>query len=178
MAIKTFKGTNKFWVVVKVFWGSPCCSRPVVLKAYPPCHQLHKYHLAGLGAGGSMLSSAPSPGSLNQTLQVDPTIWFYLLTYLAVPGLSWYMEGGIFYLCWGMPTLSCSIWDLVPWVGIKPWTPALGPGSLSHLTFREVLTICILTSPLADFITHYNLKNTLVYLSTHSFIHQVVIETK
>ena len=30
------------------------------------------------------------------------------------------------------------MWDLVPWPGIEPGTPALGPGSLSHWTTRQV----------------------------------------
>ena len=33
---------------------------------------------------------------------------------------------------------SCSMWDLVPWLGIKPSHPALGAQSLSHWTIREV----------------------------------------
>ena len=35
-------------------------------------------------------------------------------------------------------TLSCSMWDLVPWPGIEPGSPALGAQSLSHWTTREV----------------------------------------
>ena len=38
---------------------------------------------------------------------------------------------------WGMWTLSCSMWDLVPWPGIEPGTPALGAQSLSHWTTKE-----------------------------------------
>ena len=37
----------------------------------------------------------------------------------------------------GMHTLSCITWDLVPWLGIKPGPTALGVRSLSHWT-REV----------------------------------------
>ena len=37
---------------------------------------------------------------------------------------------GIF--SWGMQTLSGSLWNLVPWPGIKPGPPALGVWSLSH----------------------------------------------
>ena len=37
-----------------------------------------------------------------------------------------------------MRTLSCDIWDPVPWPGIEPRTPALGTRSLSHWTNREV----------------------------------------
>ena len=45
---------------------------------------------------------------------------FYLLVYLAAAGLS------------------CGMWDLVPRRGIKPRPPAMGVGSLSHWTAREV----------------------------------------
>ena len=34
--------------------------------------------------------------------------------------------------------LSRSMWDLVPWPGIEPGSPALGVWSLSHWTTREV----------------------------------------
>ena len=37
----------------------------------------------------------------------------------------------------GMGTLSCSMWDLVPWPGIEPG-PALGARNRSHWTTREV----------------------------------------
>ena len=33
---------------------------------------------------------------------------------------------------------SYGMWDLVPWPGIEPGTPALGAGTLSHWTTREV----------------------------------------
>ena len=44
---------------------------------------------------------------------------------------------GIF--SWGMQTLSCGLWDLVPWPGIEPGTPALAAQCLSYWTTREVL---------------------------------------
>ena len=34
--------------------------------------------------------------------------------------------------------LTCSMWDLVPWLVIKPGPPTLGARSLSHWTTREV----------------------------------------
>ena len=40
-------------------------------------------------------------------------------------------------------TLSCGMWDLVPWPGMEPRLPALGAWSLSQQTTREV--------PLCDF---------------------------
>ena len=39
---------------------------------------------------------------------------------------------------YSMQTLSCSMWDLVPWPGIKPRPPVLGVWTLSHWTTREV----------------------------------------
>ena len=40
---------------------------------------------------------------------------------------------------WGVwTTLSCSMWDLVPWPGTEPGAPALEVWSLSHWTTREV----------------------------------------
>ena len=37
-----------------------------------------------------------------------------------------------------MLSLSCSRWDLVPWLGVEPGPPALGARSLSHRTTRKV----------------------------------------
>ena len=37
-----------------------------------------------------------------------------------------------------MQTLSCGVWDLVPWPGIEPRAPALGAQSLSPWPTREV----------------------------------------
>ena len=37
-----------------------------------------------------------------------------------------------------VPSLSCGLWGLVPWPGIKPEPPALGAQNLSHWTMREV----------------------------------------
>ena len=41
----------------------------------------------------------------------------------------------IYLATWG---LSYSIWDLVPWLGVKPGPPALEVQSFSHWTTREV----------------------------------------
>ena len=41
-------------------------------------------------------------------------------------------------LCCSIRTLSCGMWDIVPWPGIKPESPALGAQSLSPWTTREV----------------------------------------
>ena len=50
-----------------------------------------------------------------------------------------------------MWTLSGSMWDLVPWPGIEPGSPALGAWSLSHWTTRKV--------PLHDIFTRINWAN-------------------
>ena len=44
----------------------------------------------------------------------------------------------IFIIYLAMLGLSCGMWDLVPWPGIEPESPALGAWSLSHRTTREV----------------------------------------
>ena len=38
----------------------------------------------------------------------------------------------------GMRILNCGIWDLAPWPGMESGPPALGAGTLSHWTTREV----------------------------------------
>ena len=49
------------------------------------------------------------------------------------------------------PSLNCSMWDLVPWPGIRPRPPALAAWSLiSHWTTREV--------PILFFRAHYQLR--------------------
>ena len=51
------------------------------------------------------------------------------------------------YSC-GMWSLGCSMWDLVPWLGIESGPPTLGAWSLSHWTMRKFL--CILLSYLVQ----------------------------
>ena len=45
----------------------------------------------------------------------------------------------------GMQTLSCSMWDLVPWPGVEPGPPALRAWSLNSWITREVpkVSLCI-----------------------------------
>ena len=57
---------------------------------------------------------------------------FYIYIYIVALGLS----------C-GLQTLTCSMWDLVSWLGFEPRPPALGTWSLSYWTTEEV--------PLHDF---------------------------
>ena len=42
----------------------------------------------------------------------------------------------------GIRDLSCGIWNLVPWPGIKPRPPALGVLSLNHWTTWEIPILC------------------------------------
>ena len=39
--------------------------------------------------------------------------------------------------------LSCSIWDLFSWPGVKPGPPASGAPSLSHWTTKEILPLIL-----------------------------------
>ena len=81
-------------------------------------------------------------------------IWGHLLQsiqrissfYLAVPGLScgtW--SAGFSHR---MQTLSCGMWDVNPWPGIKPRPSALGAWSLSHWTIQgsPKVDVILLTS--------------------------------
>ena len=61
-------------------------------------------------------------------------IYFYLTV---VPGLSHSTQDRFSCGSW---TLSRSMWDLVPWPGMEPRAPALGPQSLSHWNSRKVLS--------------------------------------
>ena len=79
------------------------------------------------------------PSILNPSLKKKKNIYIYiyiyLFVYLAVPGLSWGMQD---LLLWHIRSLSCGMWDLIPWWGIEPGSPELGAQSLSHSTSREV----------------------------------------
>ena len=67
-------------------------------------------------------------------------IYFYLFIWLCQVLVAAF---GIF-SC-SIQTLSCSMWDLVPWPGIEPGPRALGVWNLSHWTTREVPVMYILT---------------------------------
>ena len=71
------------------------------------------------------------------------------------------------------PSLSCSTQDLLPWPGLKPWSPALGAWSLNHWTTRKVPhspqfchhhSLCPFTSHLDA----YGKKNVKVKLLSHA----------
>ena len=51
---------------------------------------------------------------------------------------SAFSKSSLYSFCYSMHTLSCSVWDLVPWPKIKPRHPALGVWYLSHWTTREI----------------------------------------
>ena len=61
-----------------------------------------------------------------------------------------------FIMYWAAPGLSEDMWDLIPWPGIEPGSPALGARSPSHWTTREVpgrhcmfnLHICLWRDPI------------------------------
>ena len=48
--------------------------------------------------------------------------------------LLWYV--GSFWC--GMWTVSCGMWDLVPWPGTEPWPPAYTMWKLNHWVTREI----------------------------------------
>ena len=48
-----------------------------------------------------------------------------------------FVVAGRIFSC-GLQTLSCGMWDLVPWPEIKPGPPALGAQNLNHWTTVEV----------------------------------------
>ena len=50
---------------------------------------------------------------------------------------------------YGMKTLSCGMWDLVPWPKIEPRPPALGIWSLSHWTRKVQKCHVLITGALA-----------------------------
>ena len=75
-------------------------------------------------------------------------IYFYLFIYLAMLGLS--CSTRIFNICYSiqnvMQTLSCGMWDLVPWPAIKPSPPALEVWRLSHWTTGKSSEHCLVPS--------------------------------
>ena len=78
--------------------------------------------------------------SLNHLTTREVPIWLFLKSYFLF--LIWLHQVSvaacrIFNLRCGMQILSCGVWDLVPWPGIKPGPPALGAQSLSHWTTGE-----------------------------------------
>ena len=64
-----------------------------------------------------------------------------------------------------MQTLSCSMWDLVPWPGIEPGPPALGMWSLNHWITSTFPALQSLELP-ASTITW---TNSLKWISIHMY---------
>ena len=64
--------------------------------------------------------------------------------------LLWYTWSSVFVAAWGtfscgirtlsynMWALSCGVWNLVPWPGIKPSPPGLGAWGVTHWNTRKV----------------------------------------
>ena len=80
---------------------------------------------------------------------MDMSIFFFNIYLFGCTSLQLHTGSQIFVTASGIfscsvRTLSCGIWDLVPWPGIKPKPPALGARSLSHWTTREVLDMTII----------------------------------
>ena len=116
---------------------------------------LNRTSTPGTGVGVEVLWSMPQYLSSSYWLHcglvmhsVQPSLGLRLtlthsLTHLTVSvsvvahrifALHWGMQ--IF--SYGMKTLSCSMWDLVPQPGIKPGSPVLRGWGLSHWTTRKV----------------------------------------
>ena len=67
------------------------------------------------------------------------TVFLWFLIYL----IYWVFNKYFIYLAalglsFGIPILSWGMWDLVPWLGIEPRSPALGAWTLNHWTSEEV----------------------------------------
>ena len=65
-------------------------------------------------------------------------IYFFRLSWVLVVACRIFSVAAYKIFICNMPTLSYSMWDLIPPPGIEPGPPALGVGSLSHWTTREV----------------------------------------
>ena len=81
---------------------------------------------------------------------VASTFSKFLLFYLAALGLScgiwhlhcylrapWLLHTGFLVAAYRL--FSWGVWDLVPWLGIKPKPPSVGVQSLNHWSIRDVL---------------------------------------
>ena len=61
--------------------------------------------------------------------------------------LLWHKRSSVFITTWGIfrcniEMIRCDLWDLAPWPGIEPESPALAVWSLSHWSTREVPGPC------------------------------------
>ena len=92
----------------------------------------------------TLLNHQPNSGpflchELDNCLLIKKYIYIYLFIWLHLV-----LDAACRIFPFGMWTLSCSMWDLVPWPGIEPRPPALETWSLSHWTPKEVLCLIIL----------------------------------
>ena len=74
--------------------------------------------------------------------------FIYLYLYLSIYLYIYTHTHTYIYSC-GMWTLSCSMWNLVPWPVIKAGPPALGALSLNHWTTTEI-PVTVLTRRLVE----------------------------
>ena len=121
---------------------------------------------------GRFLTTAPPGKSLCRVLVLPCRIVFScdmwnLFFKLWHVGSSLQQAGSLVVACGifscDMQTLSCVMWDLVPWPRIEPGAPALGVQSLSHWTTREVPSFILL---------HVNIQFSHHHLLTRlSFLH-------
>ena len=77
--------------------------------------------------------------SLLNVYFIYSTCSFYLLIWLC-----WILVAAHGIFSCSMWTLSCGMWGLVPWPGIKPGPPALGAQRCSHWTTREIPIVPVL----------------------------------
>ena len=103
-----------------------------------PCCLCHDFTLAILACEGSLRQSVNKWVCLgsNQILCMDTEMWLLSLAApgrycLRHPGSVFLEEHGVFNAACGifncsLHTLSCGVWDLVPWPRIEPMPPALG----------------------------------------------------
>ena len=90
-----------------------------------------------VGCGGPRACWGGHSPALSVSWNVGFFFKKYLFIYLALLGLT--AACWTFDLCCGMLTLSYSMWDLVPWRGIKPRPLAFGVRSLSHWITSKIL---------------------------------------
>ena len=75
----------------------------------------------------------------NSLLQRNLFMSYFLLHTLSLLYFILFLKN-IYLFIWLYWELSCSMWDLVPWPGMEPGSPALKSWSLNHWTTREVLS--------------------------------------
>ena len=112
-------------------WDPMDCSTPgfPVPDHLPELAQIHVYWVV-------ILSISSSATLFSFCLRSFPNIRVFS-NELTLRIRCTYLFTGIIDLPWGVWTVSCGMWNLVPWLGITPGPPALGTWSLSHWTARK-----------------------------------------